>query len=144
MYAYTLSRPSPDNLSLLQYSSLMSILSVYLFYLAFDPGHLKHTSNREKESSHLVFCLSHPFWPCPAQSLLAEVQSLKKGKVKTADVQRAREELRALVTAVKASLDHNNRWGGRLGLVCAGVTLLLLASLFHYWSQSAKCSLEGK
>ena len=55
---------------------------------------------------------AHPFWPCPAQSLLTQVQSLQKGKVKTADVERAREELRVLMTAIRAALDHNDRWGG--------------------------------
>ena len=61
MYTYTLSRPSPDNLSLLQYSSLMSILAVYLFYLAFDPGHLKHTVLTEKRKLLTLFfvCLTH-------------------------------------------------------------------------------------
>ncbi|XP_006067124.3 uncharacterized protein C6orf118 homolog isoform X3 [Bubalus bubalis] len=43
------------------------------------------------------------------QSLLTQVQSLQKGKVKTADVERAREELRALMTAIRAALDHNDR-----------------------------------
>ncbi|XP_060275300.1 uncharacterized protein C6orf118 homolog isoform X2 [Ovis aries] len=43
------------------------------------------------------------------KSLLTQVQSLQKGKVKTADVERAREELRALVTAVRAALDHSDR-----------------------------------
>ena len=115
-----------------------------LFYLAFDPGHLEHTVLTEKILT-LVFCLSHPFWPCPAQSLLTQVQSLQKGKVKTADVERAREELRVLMTAIRAALDHNDRWGGWSRLVCAGITLLLLDSLlFHYWSQSVKCSLEEK
>ena len=118
-------RPLPDNLSLLQYSPVTSILAVYLFYLASDPGHLEHTVLTEKILA-LVLCFSHPLWPCPAQSLLTQVQSLQKGKVKTADVERAREELRALVTAVRAALDHSDRWGGRPGLVRAGLH-------YYYW-----------
>uniref|UniRef100_A0A8C5Y325 Chromosome 6 open reading frame 118 n=1 Tax=Microcebus murinus TaxID=30608 RepID=A0A8C5Y325_MICMU len=43
------------------------------------------------------------------KTLLAQAQGLEKRPVKKADVQRAREELRVLVTAVKAALERNDK-----------------------------------
>ncbi|XP_054578268.1 uncharacterized protein C6orf118 homolog isoform X3 [Eptesicus fuscus] len=43
------------------------------------------------------------------QTLLEEAQGLARSSVKTADVTRAREELRELVAATNAALEHNDR-----------------------------------
>ncbi|XP_045699538.1 uncharacterized protein C6orf118 homolog [Phyllostomus hastatus] len=43
------------------------------------------------------------------QALRAEAEGLEQRPVKTEDVQRAREQLRALVTATKAALEHNDK-----------------------------------
>ncbi|KAF6112964.1 hypothetical protein HJG60_001871 [Phyllostomus discolor] len=43
------------------------------------------------------------------QALLAEAKGLERRPVKTEDVQWAREQLRALVTATKAALEHNDK-----------------------------------
>ncbi|XP_070275262.1 uncharacterized protein C6orf118 homolog isoform X2 [Myotis yumanensis] len=43
------------------------------------------------------------------QTLLEEAKGLVRSSVKTADVTRAREELRALVAATNAALEHNDR-----------------------------------
>ncbi|GAB5572042.1 uncharacterized protein C6orf118 homolog isoform X2 [Prionailurus iriomotensis] len=42
------------------------------------------------------------------ETLLANAKGLEKRSVKTADVNQAREELRAIVTATKAALEHND------------------------------------
>ncbi|XP_020726727.2 uncharacterized protein C6orf118 homolog isoform X1 [Odocoileus virginianus] len=70
-------------------------------------GDILKEIKEEYELYMLLLLKNHPTEEY--KSLLAEVQSLKKGKVKTADVQRAKEELRTLVTAIKAALDHNDR-----------------------------------
>ena len=41
--------------------------------------------------------------------LLAQAEGLERRPVKTADVHQAREQLRALVTATKAALEHNDK-----------------------------------
>ncbi|XP_046949093.1 uncharacterized protein C6orf118 homolog [Lynx rufus] len=43
------------------------------------------------------------------KTLLANAKGLEKRSVKTADVNQAREELRAIVTATKAALEHNDK-----------------------------------
>lgn len=43
------------------------------------------------------------------QTLLTHATGLERGSVKTADVTRAREQLRALVKATKAALEHNDK-----------------------------------
>nr|KAF6461511.1 hypothetical protein HJG59_001910 [Molossus molossus] len=48
------------------------------------------------------------------KTLLAHVTGLERSSVKTADVQQAREELRALVKATRAALEHNDRLRGDL------------------------------
>ncbi|CAN0500887.1 unnamed protein product [Rangifer tarandus platyrhynchus] len=70
-------------------------------------GDILKEIKEEYELYMLLLLKNHPTEEY--KSLLAEVQSLKKGKVKTAGVQRAKEELRALVTAVRAALDHSDR-----------------------------------
>ncbi|KAB1275351.1 Uncharacterized protein Cadr_000010607 [Camelus dromedarius] len=42
------------------------------------------------------------------KALLTHLEGLQRRTVKTADVNQAREELRALVTAIRAALDHND------------------------------------
>ncbi|XP_060275301.1 uncharacterized protein C6orf118 homolog isoform X3 [Ovis aries] len=69
--------------------------------------HEKKLEQEEYELYILLLLKNHP--TDQYKSLLTQVQSLQKGKVKTADVERAREELRALVTAVRAALDHSDR-----------------------------------
>ncbi|KAM5327115.1 uncharacterized protein C6orf118 homolog isoform 2-T2 [Glossophaga mutica] len=48
------------------------------------------------------------------QELLAQAEGLERRPVKTADIHQAREQLRALVTATKAALEHNDRLRGEL------------------------------
>ncbi|XP_053524734.1 uncharacterized protein C6orf118 homolog [Artibeus jamaicensis] len=43
------------------------------------------------------------------QALLAQAKGLERRPVKTSDVQQAQEQLRALVTATKAALEHNDK-----------------------------------
>ncbi|XP_036916289.1 uncharacterized protein C6orf118 homolog isoform X2 [Sturnira hondurensis] len=43
------------------------------------------------------------------KALLAQAKGLERRPVKTADVQQAQEQLRALVTATKAALEHNDK-----------------------------------
>ncbi|KAI5182778.1 hypothetical protein MUG91_G354n3 [Manis pentadactyla] len=43
------------------------------------------------------------------KALLAHVRGLERRRVKTADISQAKEELRALVMATKAALEHNDR-----------------------------------
>ncbi|KAI4582612.1 hypothetical protein MJG53_009163 [Ovis ammon polii x Ovis aries] len=68
--------------------------------------HEKKLEQEEYELYILLLLKNHP--TDQYKSLLTQVQSLQKGKVKTADVERAREELRALVTAVREALDHSD------------------------------------
>ncbi|XP_069455417.1 uncharacterized protein C6orf118 homolog isoform X1 [Ovis canadensis] len=70
-------------------------------------GDILKEIKEEYELYILLLLKNHP--TDQYKSLLTQVQSLQKGKVKTADVERAREELRALVTAFREALDHNNR-----------------------------------
>ncbi|XP_045044989.2 uncharacterized protein C6orf118 homolog [Desmodus rotundus] len=48
------------------------------------------------------------------QMLLAQAEGLERRPVKTADVHQAQEQLRALVTATKAALEHNDKLRGEL------------------------------
>ncbi|XP_055289361.1 uncharacterized protein C6orf118 homolog isoform X2 [Moschus berezovskii] len=70
-------------------------------------GDILKEIKEEYELYMLLLLKNHPTEQY--KSLLTQVQSLQKGKVKSADVQQAREELRALVTAIRAALDHNDR-----------------------------------
>ncbi|XP_052501829.1 uncharacterized protein C6orf118 homolog [Budorcas taxicolor] len=70
-------------------------------------GDILKEIKEEYELYMLLLLKNHP--TDQYKSLLTQVQSLQKGKVKTADVEQAREELRALVTAVRAALDHSDR-----------------------------------
>nr|XP_019823230.1 PREDICTED: uncharacterized protein C6orf118 homolog isoform X3 [Bos indicus] len=70
-------------------------------------GDILKEIKEEYELYMLLLLKNHPTEQY--KSLLTQVQSLQKGKVKTADVEWAREELRVLVTALRAALDHDNR-----------------------------------
>ncbi|XP_031535754.1 uncharacterized protein C6orf118 homolog isoform X1 [Vicugna pacos] len=48
------------------------------------------------------------------KALLTHLEGLQRRTVKTADVNQAREELRALVTAIRAALDHNDTLRSKL------------------------------
>ncbi|XP_019823229.2 uncharacterized protein C6orf118 homolog isoform X2 [Bos indicus] len=69
--------------------------------------HEKKLEQEEYELYMLLLLKNHPTEQY--KSLLTQVQSLQKGKVKTADVEWAREELRVLMTALRAALDHDDR-----------------------------------
>uniref|UniRef100_A0A452U532 Chromosome 6 open reading frame 118 n=1 Tax=Ursus maritimus TaxID=29073 RepID=A0A452U532_URSMA len=62
-------------------------------------GYLEYTVITKKENVH------------PSCTLLANAKGLEKRSVKTADVKQAREELREMVTATKAALEHNDKDG---------------------------------
>lgn len=121
---YTLPRSSRSYLSLLWYSSLPSVLPIYLFWLEFVfwlRTSWTHCINRKRKMLTLALCLSHLLRPHSAQTLLTHIQGLETRRVRTADVDQASEELRALVMAIKAALDRNDKWG----LIYAGITLIL-------------------
>ncbi|XP_065745244.1 uncharacterized protein C6orf118 homolog [Phocoena phocoena] len=52
------------------------------------------------------------------KTLLTHIQGLETRRVRTADVDQAREELRALVMAIKAALDRNDKLRSELELEC--------------------------
>ncbi|ELK36623.1 hypothetical protein MDA_GLEAN10011305 [Myotis davidii] len=81
------------------------------------------------------------------QTLLEEARGLVTSSVKTEDVARAREELRALVAATNAALEHNDRLRGELAeerrrLRCAqekaGKSPMLSRLARHLWVRSSQ------
>ncbi|XP_054578267.1 uncharacterized protein C6orf118 homolog isoform X2 [Eptesicus fuscus] len=71
---------------------------------------LRHEKKLEQDEYELYMALLLSTQPSEQyQTLLEEAQGLARSSVKTADVTRAREELRELVAATNAALEHNDR-----------------------------------
>eukprot|EP00069_Balaena_mysticetus_P018093 bmy_02195T0 len=81
--------------------------------------HEKKLEQDEYELYMLLLLKTQPteqYKPHSAQTLLTHIQGLETRRVRTADVNQAREELRALVMTIKAALDRNDKLRSELEL----------------------------
>ena len=120
----------------------MSILTVYLFYLASDPGHLEHTILTENSRPCSLFLSPTLALSCPVFADSGPESA--EGEGEDSGCRAGQGGAESARDCRQSGPGPQRQVGRAAGAGLCWVTLLLLAALFRYWSRSAKCSLEEK